>query len=77
VQYRSLPSLRNGYYLGPRLYVFALGFLLMSLYFGIGNDLSGPNLTNIAAVLFMSILEPSFSASTYIPVRRIGSSRPV
>lgn len=67
-QYRTSTNYRDGAWLGPRVgdkLIFSL--LIMSLYWGIGDDFSQNNVINIVAILFMWCTLPAFGAASYVP----------
>lgn len=68
IKYRTTRNFRDPEFLGPRLLdKVLLGLVMLTLYLGIGNNFSPQNFTNVAAVLFMWVTVPAFSASTYVP----------
>lgn len=55
-------------YLVPRILdKFLMGFILFTLFWHQGKDLSSPNIPNVVVVLFMWTLLVSYSAGTYVP----------
>ena len=64
---------RDGAFLGPRIgdKIF-MGLLVMTLYLNAGNNYNESNLMNIAAVLFMMCVLPSFGAAAYVPALVLG-----
>jgi len=68
VKYRTTRNYKDGAFLGPRIgdKIFT-GLLVMTLYLGVGNNFSPDNIYNVAAVLFMMCVLPSFGAAAYVP----------
>uniref|UniRef100_A0A7S0SD37 ABC transporter domain-containing protein n=1 Tax=Mantoniella antarctica TaxID=81844 RepID=A0A7S0SD37_9CHLO len=68
MKYRTRKNYADGEFLGPRLgdKVF-LSILILTLYWGIGNDYSSDNVVNISAMLFMWTTLPAFGAASYVP----------
>lgn len=76
LKYRTLKNYKDGAYLGPRLGdKLLLTFIIFTLYWGIGDDLSNSNIPNLAAVLFMWCTLPAYGAAAYVP--SIIAERPV
>ncbi|KAK9804705.1 hypothetical protein WJX72_000974 [[Myrmecia] bisecta] len=68
LKHRGLKDLRDPAWLLPRIMdKLIVALLIMTLYWGIGDDLSSVNANNISAVLFMWAILPGFSASSYVP----------
>eukprot|EP01026_Neomeris_dumetosa_P044309 TRINITY_DN37288_c0_g1_i5.p1 TRINITY_DN37288_c0_g1~~TRINITY_DN37288_c0_g1_i5.p1 ORF type:complete len:593 (-),score=52.46 TRINITY_DN37288_c0_g1_i5:42-1727(-) len=71
LKFRTLRNLRDPEYLLPRTGdKIAIGFILCTLYAGIGNDYDEGYLRNIPsinAIVFMFTALPSFSAAAYVP----------
>ncbi|KAL4421764.1 hypothetical protein ABPG77_009747 [Micractinium sp. CCAP 211/92] len=68
LKYRTTKNYKSPDYLGPRVadkLIFSL--IIFTLFWKVGNDLSGNNITNIAAVLFMWVCLPAFGAASYVP----------
>jgi len=68
VKYRTTRNYQSAEFLGPRIgdkLIFSL--ILMSLYWGIGDDLDADNFINISACLFMWCTLPAFGAASYVP----------
>jgi hypothetical protein len=74
-QYRTTRNYKDGAFLGPRIgdKIFT-GLLVMTLYLGVGNNFSPDNIYNIAAVLFMMCVLPSFGAAAYVPALVLGKT---
>ena len=72
-KYRTTKNYRDGAFLGPRIgdKIF-MGLLVMTLYLNVGNNYNQDNLINIAAVLFMMCVLPSFGAAAYVPALVLG-----
>lgn len=68
MQYRMLKNYQDPTFIGPRVFdKVVVGFLLVTLYWGIGDDLALTNITNLGAVLFMYAIGPGFTAVSYVP----------
>ncbi|KAL4431462.1 hypothetical protein ABPG75_006718 [Micractinium tetrahymenae] len=68
LKYRTTKNYKSPDYLGPRIadkLIFSL--IIFTLFWKVGNDLSGNNITNISAVLFMWVCLPAFGAASYVP----------
>ncbi|KAL6778615.1 ATP-binding cassette sub-family G member 2 [Auxenochlorella protothecoides] len=67
-KYRLRADLKDPLFLLPRVVdKLLIGFILFTLYWHVGKDLSEQNITNIVAVLFMWTVVVAYSASAYIP----------
>ncbi|GLC33334.1 hypothetical protein PLESTB_000344800 [Pleodorina starrii] len=68
IKYRTTKNYRDGEFLGPRIGdKILISLLIMTLYLGIGDELTDSNYINIAAVLFMWCTMPAFGAAAYVP----------
>ncbi|KAI3436016.1 hypothetical protein D9Q98_002073 [Chlorella vulgaris] len=67
-QYRTTKNYRSPDFLGPRVadkLIFSL--IIMSLFWGIGDELNSTNIPNVTAMLFMWVVLPAFGAASYVP----------
>lgn len=66
--YRVLREYKDPMFLGARLAdkIISLG-IIMTLFTGNGNDLSGRKVLNTSGALFMWCAQPAFSAAAYLP----------
>ena len=70
---RTTKNYRDGAFLGPRIGdKIVMGLLVMTLYLNVGNNYSQENVMNIAAILFMMCVLPSFGAAAYVPALVLG-----
>lgn len=68
MQYRMGRDFCDAKFIGPRVFdKFTVCILMMTLYWGIGNDYKPTNLINISALLYMWAILPGFAALTYVP----------
>lgn len=68
LKYRMRADLKDPMFLGPRtLDKLIMGFILFTLYWHVGKDLSPVNVPNITAALFMWTVVVAYSASAYMP----------
>lgn len=68
VKYRMRADLKDPLWMGSRLAEkLVMGFILFSLYWHVGKDLSEGNIYNIVAVLFMWTVVVAYSATAYMP----------
>ncbi|EFN50715.1 hypothetical protein CHLNCDRAFT_142571 [Chlorella variabilis] len=66
--YRTVKNYRSPDFLGPRVadkLIFSL--IIMTLFWGIGDNLASTNLPNVSAMLFMWVVLPAFGAASYVP----------
>lgn len=67
-KYRASKNYRSPPFVAARVMdKLFITLLVMTLYLGIGDDMSDSNVINIAAVLFMWSASPAFAASGYLP----------
>lgn len=68
IKYRTTHHYKDGAFLGSRIADKVLmGFLILTLYLGVGDDFNPSNYINMAAVLFMWVVMPAFGAAAYVP----------
>ncbi|GAB4821435.1 hypothetical protein N2152v2_008481 [Parachlorella kessleri] len=68
LQYRTAKNYRNPAWLGPRLGDKVLmSFIIFTLYWKLGDDLSVNNIPNLTSVLFMWTILAGYGASAYTP----------
>ncbi|KAK9867775.1 hypothetical protein WJX84_007302 [Apatococcus fuscideae] len=68
LKYRMGRDFMDAKFIGPRVFdKFTVCILMMTLYWGIGNDYKPTNLINISALLYMWAILPGFAALTYVP----------
>ncbi|GFR48683.1 hypothetical protein Agub_g10638 [Astrephomene gubernaculifera] len=68
MKYRTSQNYRNPGWLGPRIAdKLLISLIILTLYLGVGDDLSPGNLINIQSALFMWALLPAFGAASYVP----------
>ena len=68
VWFRGLKDLKDPTYIAPRLgdkVIF--GFIVMSLFWGVGNDFYGNGIQSTVSVLFMICALNGFGAASYVP----------
>ncbi|PNW87919.1 hypothetical protein CHLRE_01g007000v5 [Chlamydomonas reinhardtii] len=68
LQYRTVRNYQSMEYLGPRLFdkiIFAL--VIMSLYFGIGDNFKSENVPSMAALMYLCVAQPAWGAVAYVP----------
>lgn len=68
VKYRMRADLKDPLFLGPRtIDKVIMGFILFTLYWHVGKDLSPTNVPNISSALFMWTVIVAYSATAYMP----------
>ena len=67
-RFRGLKNLMDPVYIAPRLGdKIVFGFIVMSLFWGVGNDFSGTGVQSTVSVLFMVTALNGFGAASYVP----------
>lgn len=67
-RFRGLKDLMDPVYIAPRLGdKIVFGFIVMSLFWGVGNDFSGTGVQSTVSVLFMVTALNGFGAASYVP----------
>lgn len=68
MQYRTRANFKDGGFLGARLTEKMIqGFIISTLYTGIGNNTDQQSIVDQSAMLFIAITLPAFGAAAYIP----------
>lgn len=68
VKHRLRADYRDANFLGPRIMdKLIVQLIIMTLYLGIGDDISMSNNPNIVAVIFMFVILPAYTAVSYTP----------
>ncbi|KAG1653791.1 hypothetical protein FOA52_007815 [Chlamydomonas sp. UWO 241] len=68
LRYRTTRNYSDPTFIIPRIAdKLVIGLLIMTLYLGIGDNITSDNIINISAVLFMWAATPGFAASGYMP----------